>query len=233
MKNQYLVTSTKGYNSDETLTTSESPFIETQGLLTYKEKCKTPEFLNSSSHITLFGESVIVDHFVLLFPDHGTLIQYAITLVQYGAKITEGPGLWPDDFCSDLDAIPKDISMYFLAALMPSDFILVLVAPHAPNDKLDILLKKHGVNAVHHVALRVNDIGAGVTAWQKKGFIPLSVTPQDDGCLCQWFLGNSAQQIIELILRRCGGRETFSCPNVTGLRLSEGELTQMTHLSLR
>lgn len=233
MKNDYLATSTTGYNSNETLSTGESPFVETDGLLLYKENWKTPEFLNSSSSITLFGESVIVDHFVLLFPDRETLTNYADTLVKYRAQITEGPGLWPDDFCSKLDALPQDISMYFLALLMPSGVILVLLAPHAPNDKLDILLNKRGVNAVHHVAFRVNDIYAAAAAWQKKGFIPLSMTPQDDGCLCQWFLGNSAEQIIELIYRRCGGRETFSCPNIAGLRLSEGELTKMKHLSLR
>ncbi|WP_017314309.1 VOC family protein [Mastigocladopsis repens] len=232
MKNQYLA-STTGDNSNETLTTSESPFIETNGLLLYKEKCKTPEILNSSSSIKLFGESVIVDHFVLLFPETETLTKYADALVKYGAQITEGPGLWPDDFCDNLDGLPEDISMYFLAVLMPSSVILVLVAPHAPNDKLDILLNKRGVNAVHHVALCVDDIRIAATSWQKKGFIPLSMTPQDDGCLCQWFLGNSAEQIIELICRRCGGRETFSCQNVAGLRLSEGELTKRKHLSLK
>jgi len=164
-----LATSTTGYNSNETLSTGESPFVETDGLLLYKENCKTPEFLNSSSSITLFGESLIIDHFVLLFPDRETLTNYADTLVKYGGQITEGPGLWPDD-CSKLDALPQDISMYFLALLMPSGVILVLLAPHAPNDKLDILLNKRGVNAVHQVALRVNDIYAAAAAWQKKGF---------------------------------------------------------------
>lgn len=36
MKNQYLATSTTAYNSNETLTASESPFVEADGVLLYR-----------------------------------------------------------------------------------------------------------------------------------------------------------------------------------------------------
>lgn len=51
--------------SANTLAINESPFTEINGLLFYKEDCKTPQFLNSSFITTLFSEAVVVDHFVL------------------------------------------------------------------------------------------------------------------------------------------------------------------------
>jgi hypothetical protein len=117
--------------------------------------------------------------------------------------------------------------MYFLSVLMPSGGILVLDAPHAPNDQLDRLLQERGLNAVHHVALRVNDIDTAAEIWRNKGFMPLSATPQNDGCLCQWFLRNQTGQIVELICRYCEGSATFSCQNSTGLRLSEKEVEKV------
>jgi hypothetical protein len=212
--------------SANTLAIDESPFIETNGLLFYKA-CKTPQFLNSSFVTKLFGEAVVVDHFVLLFSNLASLTDYAHALIEYGAQIIEGPGQWPHDFCPNQDPLPDDISMYFLSALMPSGGIIVLAAPHAPNDQLDRLLQERGLNAVHHVALRINDIDRAAEVWRKKGFIPLSATPQNDGCLCQWLFSNRAGQMVELICRQCGGGATFSCQNIAGLRLSEEEVEKV------
>ncbi|MEH1939436.1 MAG: hypothetical protein V7L01_04345 [Nostoc sp.] len=199
----------------------ESPFVENDGLLLYKDGYKTPEILNSSFCIHLFGERVIVDHYVLLFPDSETLTDYAKTLIDYDAIITEGPGKWPDDFCPEQNLLPEDASMYFLSALMPSGMILVLLAPNAPDEQIASLFQVQGFNTVHHVAILVDDIYTAAEVWQQKGFIPLSMTPQEDDSLCQWFFRNWAGQIIELICRQRIGRETFSCENIAGLRLSE------------
>lgn len=202
-----------------------SPFVETQGLLKYKPDCMTPDFfMRSLFVIELFGDRVIVDHFVLMFPDAQTLNEFADALVELGAAIAEGPGQWPDDFCpDDAEPFPEDLAMYFLSAVMPSDGIVVLLAPHARNDRLDRDRRENGDCAVPHVAIQVDDIYDAAEKWRKKGFIPLSRQPQDDGSLCQWFLRNWAGQVIELIRRKPGGRETFSCQNIRGLRLSEVE----------
>lgn len=221
MSNNLPADAAKGFNLGETSMNLESPFVESDGLLLFKEECKTPEFLNSSFCIDIFGEPVVIDHYVLLFANSETLTDYAKTLINYDAKITEGPGKWPDDFCPEQNLLPEDASMYFLSALMPSGMILVLLAPNAPDEQIASLFREKGFNTVHHVAIIVNDIYAAAEIWQKKGFIPLSMTPQEDGSLCQWFFRNWAGQIIELIWRRWMGRETFSCENIAGLRLSE------------
>ncbi|QMS87347.1 hypothetical protein HUN01_07035 [Nostoc edaphicum CCNP1411] len=221
MSNNLPAEAAKGFNLAETSMSKESPFVETDGLLLYKEECKTPEFLNSSFCIDIFGEPVVVDHYVLLFPSSETLAEYATTLIKHDAKITEGPGKWPDDFCPEQSLLPEDASMYFLSALMPSGMILVLLAPNAPDEQIASLFHKQGFNTVHHVAILVDDIYAAAEVWQKKGFVPLSMTPQEDGSLSQWFFRNWAGQIIELICRRWIGKETFSCENIAGLRLSE------------
>ncbi|MHC0062625.1 VOC family protein [Nostoc sp. UIC 10890] len=221
MSNNLPAEAAKGFNLAETSMRKESPFVETDGLLLYKEECKTPEFLNSSFCIDIFGEPVVVDHYVLLFPNSETLTEYATTLIKHDAKITEGPGKWPDDFCPEQSLLPEDAGMYFLSALMPSGMILVLLAPNAPDEQIANLFHEQGFNTVHHVAILVDDIYAAAEVWQKKGFVPLSMTPQEDGSLCQWFFRNWAGQIIELICRRWIGKETFSCENIAGLRLSE------------
>jgi hypothetical protein len=213
--------------SGHTQAIDKSPFIERNGLLFYKDECKTPQFLNSSSVTTLFNETVVVDHFVLLFSNSETLSDYSCALVEYGAQILEGPGQWPQDFCPDLGLFPDELSMYFLSVLMLSGGIIVLAAPHAPNDQLDCFLQERGSNAVHHVALRVSDVDAAAEVWRKKGFIPLSANPQNDGCLCQWLFSNQAGQLIELICRQCESRATFSCQNIAGLRLSEKEVEKV------
>ncbi len=205
----------------------ESPFIEINGLLFYKQECKTPAFLNSSFVTIIFGEAVVIDHFVLLLSNLETLTDYAHALFEYGAQIIEGVGKWPQDFCPNQSSFPDDLSMYFLSVLMPSGGILVLAAPHALNDQLDRLLHERGLNAVHHVALRVNDLDTAAELWRKKGFMPLSATPQNDACLYQWLFSNRAGQMVELICRQCGGEATFSCQNIANLRLCEEEVEKV------
>lgn len=201
----------------------EPPFVEANGLLSYTEVGREPEFLDASFETMLFGERVMVDHLVMLFSNALALAQYGDRLIQYGAKAIEGPGIWPQEFCSGLTSFPDDLTMYFLSVLMPSGGILVLAASHTPNDQLDRFLQERGLNAVHHVALRTEDINTAAELWQRKGFVPVSAAPQDDGCLCQWPFRNSAGQIIELIHRRCEGGATFSCQNIAALRLTEVE----------
>jgi len=213
--------------SANTLPINESPFTEINGLLFYKEDCKTPQFLNSSFVTTLFGEAVVVDHFVLLFSNLETLTDYTHALIEYGAQIIEGLGEWPQEFCPKQEPLPDDLSMYFLSALMPSGGIIVVAAPHAPNDQLDRLLQERGFNAVHHVALRVNDVDTAAEVWQRKGFIPLSATPQNNGSFYQWLFSNRAGPMEELICRPCQGEANFSCKNISGLRLSEDEVAKV------
>nr|WP_290225712.1 hypothetical protein [Trichocoleus desertorum] len=213
--------STSDRTSAQSQTIHEPPFVEINGLLSYKEEGKQPEFLNASLVTTLFGERVTVDHLVILFCHTVDLNQYSDRLIDYGAQAIEGPGIWPQDFCPGLAPFPDDLTMYFLSVLMPSGVILVLAAPHEPNDQLDRLLQERGLNTVHHVALHTNNIDSAAELWRRKGFVPVSVAPQDDGCLCQWPFRNSAGQIIELIQRRCADGTTFSCQNIAALRLTE------------
>src|SRR6476469_642412 len=213
--------STRDRTSTQSQAIHEPPFVEVDGLLFYSAEGKSPEFLDAAFVTVLFGEQVIVDHLVMLFPNPVDLTQYSDRLIQYGAQAVEGPGIWPQDFCSGLPAFPDDLTMYFLSVQMPSGVILVLAAPHAPNDQLDRLIQERGSNTVHHVALHTDDIDSAAELWQRKGFVPVSAVPQDDGCLCQWPFKNSAGQIIELIHRRCAGGATFSCQNIAALRLTE------------
>jgi len=209
-----------GYKASENILIS--PFIEDNGRLTYRPECKSPDFFAQSTfEIDLFGDRVIVDHFVLMFSDQDSLKNYGNALVDRGAKISEGPGKWPDDFCAEAEPFPPELAMYFLSAVFPSRGIIVLLAPNSPEDQNQQFLKQRGVNGVPHIAIRVDDMDRAVEKWRNKGFIPLSTHPQNDGSLCQWFVRNWAGQIIELIDRRNHGQETFSCENIRGLRLSE------------
>ncbi len=202
--------------------TLESPFHEKNGLLEFKEGFIAPEFFAKWSFVTnLYGEKVFVDHCVITFHNRASLEDYASELRSFGSKIVEGPGLFPIEFCPNGYNITTDLWIYLLTLLMPSGGLLVLDAPHAPGDQKDRFIQERGLAAVHHVAIRVDDVRAAALVWQKKGFRPLSLEPLDGDSLCQWFLQNSAGQIIELISRRPGNNATFYCHNIGGLRLSE------------
>jgi hypothetical protein len=99
--------------------------------------------------------------------------------------------------------------------------LVVLDAPHAAGDQTDRFQQERGLAAVHHVAIRVENVQNAAIIWQTKTLNPLSERPLDYGSLTQWFLQNPAGQIIELIERHPGNNATFDCKNIAGLRLSE------------
>lgn len=200
----------------------KSPFSEKNGLLEIKEKFTNPEFLSQWSFVSnLYGEPVVIDHFVITFADIISLENYAESFHPFGAQIVEGPDLFPIEFCPNATRIPQDLWLHLVTLMMPSGGMLVLDAPHATGDQLDRFRKERGFAAVHHVAIRIEDIYMAAKHWDKKGFKPLSVNPLDYGSLTQWFLQNESGQIIELIKRYPGNNATFDCQNIAALRLSE------------
>jgi hypothetical protein len=219
MKESQLATGKFNNNFDSTL---ESPFYEKNGLLEFKEGFTEPEFFANWSFATnLYGEQVQVDHCVLTFPDLPTLENYAEALRPYNVQIVEGPGLFPLEFCPESYMLTENLWLHLETMLMSSGGLVVLTAPHASGDLLDRFLHERGRAAVHHAAIRVDDVHTAALHWQKKGFVPLSEEPLNGDSLCQWFLRNSAGQIIELIHRRPDNNATFYCENVGGLRRSE------------
>ena len=108
-----------------------------------------------------------------------------------------------------------------MTLLLPAGGLVVLCAPHAGGDQTDRWQQERGLVAVHHVAIRVENVQNAATIWQNKNFKPMSDRALDYGSLTQWFLQNPAGQIIELIERHPGNNATFDCKNIAGLRLSE------------
>ena len=201
---------------------SESPFLEKNGLLEFKEGFTEPEFFAQWSFVThLYGEAVVVDHCVVNLPDRPSLEKYAESFRPLGVQIVEGPDLFPVEFCTNNITVPPDVWLHLETLLMPSGGLVVLSAPHAAGDQFDRFIKERGNKGIHHVAIRVDDVHSAANIWRKKGFEPLSVAPPDYGTLTQWFFQNSAGQIIEFIHRRIDNNATFDCQNIAGLRLSE------------
>lgn len=210
----------------------DSPFIEKNGLLELNPEFTNPEFLtNWTFETNLYGEPVWVDHFVITFPSRTELEKYAESFRPFGAKTIEGPDLFPINFCAGNINVPSDLWLHLMTLLMPAGGLVVLDAPHAAGDQTHRFQQERGLNAVHHVAIRVENLQKAATIWQNKNFKPLSDRPLVAGSLTQWFLQNSAGQIIELIERRPGNNATFDCKNIAGLRLSEKEGSQYSALS--
>jgi hypothetical protein len=200
----------------------DSPFLENNGLLEFNPKLITPEFLTTWTFETqLYYEKVAIDHFVITFPSRTQLENYAESFRPFGAKTVEGPDLFPINFCSENINIPSDLWLHLMTLLMPAGGLVVLDAPHAAGDQKNRFQQERGLAAVHHVAIRVENVQNAATIWQNKNFKPLSDQPLNYGSLTQWFLQNPAGQIIELIERRPGNNATFDCKNIVGLRLSE------------
>jgi len=200
----------------------ESPFLEKNGLLELKAEFNQPEFLaNWSFRTTLYGEQVRLDHFVMTLPSLPLLKNYAESLCKFGGQIVEGPGLFPLEFCADTYQINADLWMHLMTILMPSGGLVVIDAPHSTDDDKSRFLEERGKAAVHHVAIRVQDVQTAALFWAKKGFRSMSKYPFSGDSLCQWFLQNSAGQIIELVKRYPNNHATFECQNIGGLRLSE------------
>jgi hypothetical protein len=234
MKNLHLQTLKLDNNLDSHL---DSPFLEKNGLLELNPKFIEPEFLTTWTFETkLYGELVSIDHFVITFPSRTELENYAQSFRPFGAKTIEGPDLFPINFCTRNINIPSDLWLHLMTLLMPAGGLVVLDAPHAAGDQKNRFQQQRGLTAVHHVAIRVENVQNAATIWQNKNFQPLSDRPLDSGSLTQWFLQNSAGQIIELIERSPGNNATFDCKNIAGLRLSEGSsatdyLTDLTDLT--
>lgn len=219
MKKSQLVTKNFNHVLDDSL---EFPYREKDGLLEFKEEFTTPEFLVNWSFIThLYGERVQVDHCVLTFPDLSSLQHYAKALRPYSLQIVEGLGLFPLDFCPNTYTISEDLWFHLLTMLMPSGGLMVLGAPHTVGDQLDRFVQARGTKGVHHVAFCVDDVHKAAWYWHNKGFQPLSKKPLNGDLLCQWFMRNSAGQIIELINRHPDNMATFDCQNIGSLRRSE------------
>jgi len=200
----------------------DSPFIEKNGLLEFNPKFIEPEFLTTWTFEThLYDEQVAIDHFVITFPSRTQLEKYAESFYPFGAKIVEGPDLFPINFCSQNINVPSDLWLHLMTLLMPAGGLVVLDAPHAAGDQTNRFQQERGLAAVHHVAIRVENVQNAAIIWQNKNFKPLSERPLDSGSLTQWFLQNPAGQIIELIERHPGNNATFDCKNIAGLRLSE------------
>lgn len=199
-----------------------SPFCENNGLLEFEPGYRDPEFLADwSFQASLYGEKVLVDHFLTSFPDLGKLKNYTEALCDLGGQIVEGPGLFPLEFCGENYRINADLWIYLTTVLMPSGGLVVMDTPHTYGDQKSRFLEERGIAAVHHVAIRVEDISTAACLWRRRGFEPMSEYPFQGDSLCQWFLQNSAGQIIELINRLPNNNATFECQNIGGLRLSE------------
>ena len=200
----------------------ESPFQEKSGLLEFKPGYATPEFLAQWSFSTkIYDETVEVDHLVVTFPDLTTLKNYTLSLAKFQGRIVEGPGIFPLEFCPQNYTLTSDLWIHLETILMPSGGLIVLQAPHREGDRTHRFIQERGLSAVHHVAIKVDDLQKAALNWQEKGFTPLSLEPLTGDSLCQWFLRNSAGQIIELINRNPENNATFFCQNIGGLRLSE------------
>ncbi|MEP6540702.1 hypothetical protein NDI47_00720 [Microcoleus vaginatus GB1-A2] len=203
----------------------DSFFIEKNGLLEFNPNFITPEFLTTWTFEThLYGEQVAIDHFVITFPSRSELENYAASFRPFGAKIVEGPDLFPINFCAANINVPSDLWLHLMTLLMPAGGLVVLDAPHAVGDQKNRFQQERGLTAVHHVALRVENVQNAGKIWQDKNFKPLSERPLNYGSLTQWFVQNPAGQIIELIERHPGNNATFDCKNIAGLRLSEGRM---------
>lgn len=220
MNNSQLKPITLSSNLDFVL---ESPYLEKNGVLEFKKEIftKVEFFTNWTFVANLYGERVKIDHCVLIFADLVNLKNYAKKMHPYTVQIVERLGLFPLDFCPNTYKIAEDLWFHLVTMLMPSGGLIVLVAPHVVGDQLDRFLQSRGRYGVHHVAIRVDDIRTAARFWQKKGFQPLSQQPWEGDSLCQWFVQNSAGQILELVKRHPDNNSTFYCQNIGGLRRSE------------
>jgi hypothetical protein len=200
----------------------DSPFIENNGLLELNQAFIKPECLtNWTFETNLYGEPVWVDHFVITFPNRTALENYATSFRPFSVKTVEGPDLFPINFCAENITVPSDLWLHLMTLLMPAGGLVVLDAPHAVGDLTYRFQQERGLKAVHHVAIRVENVQNAARVWQNKNFKALSHSPLDAGSLTQWFMQNPAGQIIELIERHPGNNATFDCKNIAGLRLSE------------
>lgn len=163
-----------------------------------------------------------IDHFAFVLADRCEHTNCLRRLLEFGARLVEGPGAWPEDFCEHLASSSPQLSMVFATAELSNGGAVVLLAPNAPGDQLDRWRQGRQQGALHHIAVRVTNIEATAQEFGEAGWKPMSKKPISDGALTQWFLKNSADQIMELIFRSDeSSSATFSCANISQLRSTE------------
>lgn len=206
--------------ADELIKYFSPPFIESEGLLQFTDSGLELNNVMNYPFLSLsYGEVVSIDHFNVIFSSVIELKNYLQGLTDDGAEIIEGLGIYPKDFCTHFDDFPENLSMYFASVRLPNG-IVVLAAPIKDGDQLSGFIAARGSNAVHHIAIIVEDIDKQVSYWLNKGFAKKCEVIGDND-LKQIFLENNAGQIVELIQRLNPGGKTFTCDNIQKLRKSE------------
>lgn len=198
----------------------EQPFFEQDGLMVFhKGKTDTNTLTGYHFIAKLFGELVEVDHFNIIYPTLDAFQQQVQNATTNNFKIVEC-GIYPDDFCSESDGFPANLSMHFASMLSPDGGLIVLAAPKNTGDQLSGFIQKRGKRGVHHIAIKVQYLQIQIKKWIAKGFTQTSPIAEDGG-IKQCFLTNQFGQIIELIERTEEGTATFTCNNINKLRQSE------------
>lgn len=198
----------------------EQPFFEQDGVMVFhKGKTELSALANYQFIGKIFGELVEVDHFNVIYPNHEVFQQQVKNATDNNFKIVEY-GIYPDDFCSEVGTLPKDLSMHFCSLLSPNGGLIVLASPKNLGDQLSNFIQKRGMRGVHHIAIKVQYLTIQIDRWLKKGFTQISPIAEDKG-IKQCFLMNRYGQIIELIERAGDGNKTFTCNNIDKLRQSE------------
>ena len=187
-----------------------------------RDYCEPNGWMNAPFVFRVASKCYPIDHIAITLPDADRHRFFTEQLVLSGAEIVEGPGVWPDEFCDDLPIVDPDLSMQFSTVKLPGG-LLVAAAPANAGDQIDRWRHKRGSDAVHHIAILADDIDGVAADLAADGWTPMTETPVSDGELAQWFLRNSAGQIIEIISRPIGGDATFTCGNIAALRQAEAQ----------
>jgi hypothetical protein len=181
-------------------------------------------WLNAGFAIELAGRSYRVDHYLQVLPSKEEWELFTTALNRVGCPTVEGPALWPVDFCDETFAdTPQDLWLNLATVDIQGRGLVVLVSPVKAGDQIHRFFKRHGPTGVHHIAVLCEDVDEEALLFFAKGWDRTSAEPARDGGLTQWFLKNSAGQILELINRPNQSHNTFTCNNIQSLRSSEGK----------
>lgn len=199
-----------------------SPVATVAGQFVVREVFRQPEAWVNAPFVMHDGVEVVhLDHVAITVGDDAEHLEFLSRATGAGGVIVEGPGVWPQDFCSDLDGFPRDLEMVFGTIQFPTGGLVVVAAPRRPGDQLSRFRHARGPWGVHHVALRTSDIERVSATREAAGWTPMSSGPTMSDGLAQLFLRNEDGQILELISRRAHGAATFSCANLASLRRTE------------
>lgn len=197
------------------------------GLLQFGKKIPEPHFWeNYNFKMRLYGIQSKIDHIVLCFDTKTKLKSYLLDLLACNGIQTEKFGIFPNDFCQELNDFPDHLRMYFTGIRINTG-LLILISSVKKGDQLDSFLQERTSLGIHHIAFRANNLDNAIKKWSKKKFKQLS-NPFTDENYSQVFLKNKSGQIIELIKRHSKSNKTLSCNNISGLRRSEFKQQQPT-----